>query len=43
MKKIGEIRGCAFFSRCKKAKPICKENVPELKDVVKERKVACFL
>ncbi len=39
----GEIRGCAFFSRCKKAKPICKENVPELKDVVKERKVACFL
>jgi len=39
----GGIRGCVFFSRCKKAKPICKENVPELKDVDEERKIACFL
>jgi len=39
----GEIQGCAFFSRCEKAKLICKENTPELKDVDKERKVACFL
>ncbi len=39
----GEIQGCAFFSRCEKAKPICKENTPELKDVDKERKIACFL
>jgi len=39
----GEIGGCVFVSRCKEAKPICKESHPELKEVEKGHKVACFL
>ncbi len=34
-------RGCIFCDRCDKAKNICKDNIPELKEYG-DRKVACF-
>ena len=35
--------GCAFHTRCKHAKPDCKEAVPALKEVETGHKVACHL
>lgn len=35
--------GCAFFNRCKHHKEICNKSVPELIEVDKGHKVACFL
>lgn len=36
-------KGCKFHTRCKYAKPICKEVVPALKFVEKNHEVACHL
>ena len=33
--------GCRFHPRCPYAKPICSENEPELKEVKRDRYVAC--
>jgi oligopeptide transport system ATP-binding protein len=33
--------GCSFHTRCNKAKPICSESVPELRDVGGQHLVAC--
>lgn len=33
--------GCRFYGRCRYRKDICKEEMPELKDVGNERYVAC--
>jgi len=38
----GEIGGCVFFSRCREAKPVCKEIHPELKEIEKGHALACF-
>lgn len=35
--------GCRFASRCRYAKPICKEETPELVEVDKDHFVACYL
>lgn len=35
--------GCRFRARCKYAKPICSEVMPELKEVEKDHFVACHL
>lgn len=35
--------GCRFASRCKFAKPECKEKTPEFKEVEKDHFVACHL
>lgn len=35
--------GCRFYSRCKYRKDICKEQMPELKDLGGEHYVACHL
>ncbi len=35
--------GCRFHPRCSYAMDICKEKVPPLKEIEKNRKVACFL
>jgi len=35
--------GCRFRARCKYAKPICSEVMPELKEVDKDHFVACHL
>ena len=34
---------CRFVERCRYAKPICKEKMPDLKEVYKGHKVACHL
>jgi oligopeptide/dipeptide ABC transporter ATP-binding protein len=36
------INGCRFYNRCQYRMEICKENIPQLKDV-NGRKVRCFL
>ena len=36
-------KGCAFCNRCPKAKPICFEKVPQLREVSKDHAVACHL
>lgn len=36
------IKGCRFYNRCKYKMAICKENIPELKEI-DIRKVRCFL
>ncbi|MBV1821195.1 ABC transporter ATP-binding protein, partial [Bacteroidales bacterium MSK.15.36] len=33
--------GCRFVTRCKFAKEVCKEDIPEFKEVDKEHFVAC--
>jgi len=35
--------GCRFAARCKYAKPICTEAIPEIKEVEKDHFVACHL
>jgi peptide/nickel transport system ATP-binding protein len=35
--------GCRFVSRCPKAMPVCKEQMPLLREVEPEHKVACHL
>ncbi|MCX7845208.1 MAG: ABC transporter ATP-binding protein [Dictyoglomaceae bacterium] len=35
--------GCRFHERCSEVMSICKESVPELKDMGNGHKVACFL
>lgn len=35
--------GCRFAARCRYAKPICNEQMPELKEVEKDHFVACHL
>lgn len=35
--------GCVFHTRCRFAKPVCSEQVPELKPVAEGHKVACHL
>ncbi len=36
-------RGCCFYHRCLNRMPKCLDNMPELKEVEKNHKVACFL
>jgi oligopeptide/dipeptide ABC transporter ATP-binding protein len=36
-------KGCSFHTRCNYAKPICKNVTPELKELDKNRFVACHL
>jgi peptide/nickel transport system ATP-binding protein len=33
--------GCRFYGRCMYRKPVCKEQMPELKDIGEGRFVAC--
>jgi oligopeptide transport system ATP-binding protein len=40
---INPAPGCRFRQRCKYAKPICGEKMPELKEVDKDHFVACHL
>ncbi|KYO64815.1 ABC transporter ATP-binding protein [Thermovenabulum gondwanense] len=40
---INPPRGCRFAKRCRFAKPICKENDPEFKEVSSGHFVACHL
>ncbi|MEM2896263.1 MAG: ABC transporter ATP-binding protein [Candidatus Bathyarchaeia archaeon] len=37
------IKGCRFFPRCTYAKSVCFDDEPELLEVEKDHKVACFL
>lgn len=37
-----KIEGCAFKSRCKDAKPICGQKVPEIVEVGENHKVRCW-
>ncbi|HOV14660.1 MAG TPA: ABC transporter ATP-binding protein, partial [Spirochaetota bacterium] len=34
--------GCPFYNRCSRKIPICKENIPQLKEVDNGHSVACF-
>lgn len=36
-------KGCPFHPRCPKAFALCSHSPPAIKDIEKERKVACFL
>lgn len=36
------LKGCRFYNRCQYRMDICRENIPELKDI-NGRKVRCFL
>lgn len=36
-------KGCPFHPRCEKATSLCKEEIPELREVVEGHKVSCFL
>lgn len=39
-----ERKGCYFYERCPQAMPDkCKDNIPALKEINKDHKVACFL
>lgn len=38
-----ERKGCYFYDRCPKKMDKCRNNIPELKSVNGEHKVACFL
>ena len=38
-----ERKGCYFYDRCPKKMDKCKNNIPELKEITKDHKVACFL
>lgn len=38
-----ERKGCYFYDRCPKKMDRCKNNIPELKEVEDNHKVACFL
>ncbi len=38
-----ERHGCYFYDRCPKRMDKCRGNIPELKEVKKDHKVACFL
>lgn len=40
---INPPKGCRFHPRCPQAMPICKEKEPELIEVEKGRRTACFL
>ncbi len=36
-------KGCAFYTRCKHAKPMCKDVMPVLKQISPQHSVACHL
>lgn len=36
-------KGCPFYDRCNKKVDICKEDLPQLKEIEKGRKVRCWL
>ena len=38
----GELRGCRFADRCKKAQAICREQDPELREMAVGHQAACF-
>jgi len=36
-------RGCAFYDRCPKAQPVCREQPPELSDFSQQQFAACYV
>jgi len=38
-----QTNGCSFYSRCTKRMDVCNNNIPDLKDIGQNHKVACFL
>ena len=40
---IGEFKGCRFAGRCPYAEDRCRNNAPDLKTIIDDHKVACFI